>query len=65
MNIESKLEEEIRKLRLPSIKHYEWEENGKKYSSWKIDTGSGILNCGDGGMKLFEEALKNKLNETI
>lgn len=50
----------------PSIKHYVWEENGKRYSSWKIDVGSSIVNCGDGGMLLFEEALRReakKLNK--
>lgn len=43
-----------------TIKHYEWEEAGKKYSSWKIITPNGVLNCGDGGMKLFMEAMKKE-----
>lgn len=46
--------------RIPSIKHYVWEEDGQKYSSWKIDTGSSIINCGDTGMELFEKALKEQ-----
>lgn len=49
------------KPRVPSIKHYEWEEDGEKFSSWKIDTGDMILNCGDNGMELFEKALKDIL----
>ncbi len=46
--------------RAPSVTHYEWEEDGKRYSSWRIDTGSSIANCGDGGMDLFLKALKEQ-----
>lgn len=51
--------------RLPSITHYVWEEDGKTYSSWKIDTGKNILNCGDGGMKLLEQAFRDKGMELL
>lgn len=54
--IEAAIKEAFKKLG-PSIKHYQWEEDGKKYSSWKIDTGNMIINCGDAGMELFNKAL--------
>ncbi len=64
MNIdEQKLIEEMSKLDLPSIKHFRWEEDGKQYSSHQIKVGNIVLNCGDGGWKLFEEAFKKKMNE--
>lgn len=57
------LEEKIPKL--PSIKHCKWEEDGKKYSSWIIDTGKSILRTGDGGMELFIEALEKQLKNEL
>lgn len=49
--------------REPKITHYEWEEDGKQYSSWKIDTGEMILSCGDGGMDLFQKAVRDRINQ--
>lgn len=40
----------------PSIKHYVWEEDNKKYSAWKINTGGITINTGDAGMKLIMKA---------
>ena len=51
--------------REPKITHYEWEEDGQKYSSWKIDTGNSILNTGDGGMELFLKAFKEGFNKPL
>lgn len=56
---------ENKSTRAPSIKHYEWEEDGKKYSSWKIDTGSAIINCGDAGMEHLEKAVKKQIKSEI
>lgn len=43
------------------IKNYKWEdEEGNKYSSWKICTGSICINTGDAGMRLIEEAIKKQ-----
>ena len=36
---------------------YEWEEDGKKYSCWKI----GDVYTGDGGKAMLDEAFKNAL----
>lgn len=52
----------ITKTREPSIEHYEWEEDGQKYSSWKIDTGSAVIWTGDAGKELFDKALKEQIN---
>lgn len=49
----------------PKVTHYEWEENGEKFSSWKIDTGSNVLNCNDAGMKMFEKALTESLTKKL
>ena len=65
MNIENKLKEEVSKLDLPSTKHFQWEEDGKQYFSHQIKVCNTVLNCGDGGWKLFEAALKKKMNESI
>ena len=58
------MKDEPKVTREPSVKHYEWEEDGKKYSMWRIDTGSMVLNTGDGGMELFEKALKERMYGT-
>ena len=62
-DIEKGLDEYIQEIGYdPFVKHYEWEEvdeNGimRKYSSWKIGTGKAVIHCGDGGMRMFEEAM--------
>lgn len=63
--MERKINEEVKKFLKPSITHYEWEEDGKKYSSWKINTGSYTINTGDAGMKLFEEAMKKQFEKYL
>lgn len=42
------------------IFHHEWEENGERYSSWEIRCGNTVINTGDEGIRLYEEALKNQ-----
>lgn len=37
-------------------KHYVWEEDGNVYSMWTIAPG---ISTGDGGIKLYAEALQN------
>lgn len=44
--------------RIPSIKHDVWEEDGQKYSMWTIDTGNNITITGNGGMEMFNKAIK-------
>ena len=51
--------------RTPSIEHSEWKEDGQKFSSWKIDCGTGpAIFTGDAGMECFNNALKEIVNGT-
>lgn len=49
----------------PFITHYQWEENGEKFSSWKIITGTNTIRTGDGGMKMIEEAFKKEAEKYL
>ena len=51
--------------RVPSVVHHTWEEDGQKYSSWTVDTGTNILRTGDGGIELFNKAMEKAINEML
>lgn len=51
--------------RIPDIKHYEWEEDGQQFSSWRIDTGSMVLHTGDRGKAEFDRIFKEEMEKLI
>jgi len=58
-----RLHKKISKIDFPHVKHYAWEEDGKRYSSWKINTGNITINTGDEGMKLLNEAFRKEFEK--
>lgn len=48
---------------LPHIVHNEWEEDGERYSAWTINGPGFSMTTGDGGIKLYNEALKKELSK--
>lgn len=62
------IEKALKEIDFPSTEHFEWEENGQKYSSWKIKIPSSdgkkgiIIHTGDGGMEMFQKYLKKYIN---
>lgn len=61
-----KIEDVMKELgidkRMPSIEHYIQEKDRKKYSAWKIDTGTSISYTGDAGIEMFNKAIKEYIN---
>lgn len=58
--IRERIETHFRERMVPGdfeIKHYVWEEDGQKFSAWKI----GNLMTGDGGYEMFLKALHKEL----
>lgn len=55
-----------RKLNLPlEWKHCEWEENGEKFSCWKLMAGNlfTIATTGDGGKEEFDRIMKEEFSK--
>ncbi len=46
-------------------KHYEWEENGEKFSCWKLMAGNlfTIATTGDGGKEAFDKLFQEELEK--
>ncbi len=57
------IEEAMKELDFEFPVNYRWEdEDGNKYSSWKIGKG---LYTGDGGMELFRKAIVEQVNKEL
>lgn len=40
-----------------------WEEDGQKFSSWKIKAGTTCINTGDGGAELFLKTFQEQIEK--
>lgn len=53
-------------IRFPNVQTHEWEQDGKKYRSHKIDCGTaGTINCGDAGLELFYKTFQKQGFKTL